>query len=187
MYTSIDYTSKTLQPDGYSCQAYSVSISAAVTEQFCWLCMVAMLLKLPSSRNCSSLSCRVACPGTVQAASCSNAGTSEHGETAGEKDWKEQEILFSEKKCCVIRSTSNTVKPALSDHPTVQEKVVVIDRWSLKQGSLNSGRFSMLCWTVANVVVRMRTINATISHVDLVEAVASCGGSLANLRCGCCF
>ena len=34
-----------------------------------------------------------------------------------------------------------TVKPALSDHPTVQEKVVVIDRWSLKQGSLNSGRF----------------------------------------------
>ena len=36
---------------------------------------------------------------------------------------------------------ANTVKPALSDHPTVQEKVVVIDRWSLKQGSLNSGRF----------------------------------------------
>ena len=35
----------------------------------------------------------------------------------------------------------NTVKPALSDHPTVQEKVVVIDRWSLKQGSLKSGRF----------------------------------------------
>ena len=34
-----------------------------------------------------------------------------------------------------------TVKPALSDHPTVQEKVVVIDRWSLKQGSLNSGQF----------------------------------------------
>ena len=77
-----------------------------------------------------------------------------------------------------------TVKPALSDHPTVQEKVVVIDRWSLKQGSLNSGRFSKLCWTVANVVERMRTINATISHVDRVQAVASCGGSLANLRCG---
>ena len=35
----------------------------------------------------------------------------------------------------------STVKPALSDHPTVQEKVVVIDRWSLKQGTLNSGRF----------------------------------------------
>ena len=35
----------------------------------------------------------------------------------------------------------HTVKPALSDHPTVQEKVVVVDRWSLKQGSLNSGRF----------------------------------------------
>ena len=82
-----------------------------------------------------------------------------------------------------------TVKPALSNHPTVQEKVVVIDRWSLKQGSLNSGRFSKLCWTVANVVVRMRTINATISHVDRVQAVApaSCGGSLANLRCGGCF
>ena len=36
-------------------------------------------------------------------------------------------------------------------------------------------------------MVRMRTINATISHVDLVQAVASCGGSLANLRCGGCF
>ena len=37
--------------------------------------------------------------------------------------------------------STGTVKPALSDHPTVQEKVVVIDRWSLKQGSLNSGWF----------------------------------------------
>ena len=80
-----------------------------------------------------------------------------------------------------------TVKPALSDHPTVQEKVVVIDRWSLKQGSLNSGRFSKLSWTVANVVVRMRTINATISHVDRVQAATPFGGALANLRCGGCF
>ena len=36
-------------------------------------------------------------------------------------------------------------------------------------------------------MVRMRTINATISHVDLVQAVASCGGSLANFRCGGCL
>ena len=36
-------------------------------------------------------------------------------------------------------------------------------------------------------MVRMRTINATISQVDLVQAVASCGNSLANLRCGGCF
>ena len=34
-----------------------------------------------------------------------------------------------------------SAKPALSDHPTVQEKVAVIDRWFLKQGSLNSGWF----------------------------------------------
>ena len=80
-----------------------------------------------------------------------------------------------------------TVKPALSDHPTVQEKVVVIDRWSLKQGSLKSGIHSKLCWTLANVVERTRTIYVAISHVDLVQAVASCGGSLANLRCGGCF
>ena len=36
-------------------------------------------------------------------------------------------------------------------------------------------------------MVRMRTIKATISHVNLVQAVASCGGSLANLHCGGCF
>ena len=36
-----------------------------------------------------------------------------------------------------------TVKPALSlsDHPMVQEKAAVIDRWSLNQGSVDSGRF----------------------------------------------
>ena len=57
-----------------------------------------------------------------------------------------------------------TVKPALSDHPTVQEKVVVIDRWSLKQGSWIQADFWKLCWTVANVVERTRTIYVTISH-----------------------
>ena len=91
---------------------------------------------------------------------------------------------------CTHNSTctfTHTVKPALSDHPTVQEKVVVIDRWSLKQGSWIQADFSKLCWTVANVVERTRTIYVTISHVDLVQAVASCGGSLANLRCGGCF
>ena len=40
---------------------------------------------------------------------------------------------------------------------------------------------------MANAVERTRTIYATKSHVDLVQAVGSCGGSLANLRCGGCF
>ena len=40
---------------------------------------------------------------------------------------------------------------------------------------------------MANVVVRTRTIHATISYVDLVQAVASCGGSFANLRCSGCL
>ena len=35
----------------------------------------------------------------------------------------------------------NTVKPVLSDHPTVQGKMVVIDRWSLKQGFPETDRF----------------------------------------------
>ena len=34
-----------------------------------------------------------------------------------------------------------TVKPVLSDHPTVQGKMVVIDRWSLKQGFPETDRF----------------------------------------------
>ena len=34
-----------------------------------------------------------------------------------------------------------TVKPVLSDHPTVQGKMVVIDRWSLKQGFPETYRF----------------------------------------------
>ena len=44
-------------------------------------------------------------------------------------------------KSAMAGVSETTVKPALSDHPTVQEKVVVIDRWSLKQGTMNSGRF----------------------------------------------
>ena len=56
--------------------------------------------------------------------------------------WKQAQILICAsllhfKHVCKVTK----VKPALSDHPTVQEKVVVIDRWSRKQGSLNSGRF----------------------------------------------
>ena len=34
-----------------------------------------------------------------------------------------------------------TVKPVLSDHPTVQGKMVVVDRWSLKQGFPQTDRF----------------------------------------------
>ena len=37
--------------------------------------------------------------------------------------------------------TFGTVKPVLSDHPTVQGKMVVIDRWSLKQGFPQTDRF----------------------------------------------
>ena len=40
---------------------------------------------------------------------------------------------------------------------------------------------------IANVVVRTRSIYAMIIRVNLVHAVASCGGFLANLRCGGCF
>ena len=35
----------------------------------------------------------------------------------------------------------HTVKPVFSDHPTVQGKVVVVDRWSLKQGFPETDRF----------------------------------------------
>ena len=52
-----------------------------------------------------------------------------------------------------------TVKPVLSDHPTVQGK--------LFRSTVNS--------TVANVAVRTRSIYAMIIHVNLVQAVASCG------------
>ena len=45
-------------------------------------------------------------------------------------DWR---TLWNELLFYSCRKVS-TVKPVLSDHPTVQGKVVVIDRWSLKQG-----------------------------------------------------
>ena len=35
----------------------------------------------------------------------------------------------------------DTVKPVLSDQPTVQGKMVVTDRWSLKQGFPETDRF----------------------------------------------
>ena len=39
------------------------------------------------------------------------------------------------------RWKKSTVKPVLCDHPTVQGKMVVIDRWSLKQGFPETGSF----------------------------------------------
>ena len=39
------------------------------------------------------------------------------------------------------RQDPDTVKPVFSDHPTVQGKMVVIDRWSLKQGFPETDRF----------------------------------------------
>ena len=70
--------------------------------------------------------------------------------------------IFADRGCaspkfCVMviapffHENRSTVKPALSDHPTVQEKVVVIDRWSLKQGSLNSGRFSEVLFNIGEL------------------------------------
>ena len=88
---------------------------------------------------------------------------------------------------CTVHGECTTVKPVLSDHPMVQEKVVVVDRWSLKQGSSGLPRkqtdFSKLCWRVTSVVhvVRTRLVFATIiSHTNLVQAVASCSGSLTT-------
>ena len=40
-----------------------------------------------------------------------------------------------------VRKRTTTVKPVLSDHRTVQGKVVVVDRWSLKQGFPETDRF----------------------------------------------
>ena len=67
-----------------------------------------------------------------------------------------------------------TVKPVSSDHPTVLEKVVVIDRSS--QGSPKYD-FPKLSWKVTNAMVHMSTVCTTASHVDLVQVVASRGGS----------
>ena len=92
-----------------------------------------------------------------------------------------------EHNACPKCRNPHTVKPTLSDHPTVQEKEVVIDRWTRFPEFRPIFRSFVERWTVSSVVERTRTIYATISHLDLVQAVASCGGSLANLRCGGCF
>ena len=92
-----------------------------------------------------------------------------------------------EHNACPKCRNPHTVKPTLSDHPTGQEKEVVIDRWTRFPEFRPIFRSFVERWTVSNVVERTRTIYATISHVDLVQAVASCDGSLANLRCGGCF
>ena len=80
-----------------------------------------------------------------------------------------------------------TVKPALSDHPMVQEKVVVIDRWSLKQGSLNSGRFFEALLSGGE----RRGTHAYDQRNDKSRHPGASGGlvwgSLANLCCGGCF
>ena len=68
------------------------------------------------------------------------------------------------------------------DHPTVQEKMVIIDRWSRKQGSPKYD-FPKLFRTVAIVVVWTRSVHATQSHIDLLQAVASRDGSHSQ-TCG---
>ena len=56
---------------------------------------------------------------------------------------------------------ASTVKPVLSDHPTVQGKMVVIDRWSLEQGFPETDSFlEALLNSCRNVVVRTRSIYA---------------------------
>ena len=96
-------------------------------------------------------------------------------------------LLLKDKIFADERRREATVKPVLSNHPTVQGKVVVKDRWSLKEGFPKQTDFSKLCWTVTNVVVRTRLIYVMTIHVNLVQAVASCDSFLANLRCGGCF
>ena len=58
--------------------------------------------------------------------------------------------LNNNKLAAQTRSRGASVKPVSSDHPTVQGKVVVIDRWSLIQGSLKQTDFpsSVEQWTV---------------------------------------
>ena len=69
------------------------------------------------------------------------------------------------------------VKTALSHHPTVQEKVVVIDRGSLKQGSLNmlnSGRYfeALLIhlWTLSRTFLGVCTHPYTGARVSSTYA-----------------
>ena len=58
----------------------------------------------------------------------------------------------------------------------MQEKLVVLDMWSLEEGSPKHTNFPKLCWGVAIVVERTRKVYKTTSHVDLVQAVVSLGG-----------
>ena len=81
------------------------------------------------------------------------------------------------------RVFQHTVKPVLSDHPTVQGKMVVIDRWSLKQGFPETDRFfeALLnsCERCGMHTFDLRTDNSRQSGAS--------GGFPANLRCGDCF
>ena len=61
---------------------------------------------------------------------------------------------------------TSTEKPVLSDHPTVQGKMVVIDRWSLKQGFAQTGRF------FEALLNSSERCGAMAIHVSLVQAVA---------------
>ena len=86
---------------------------------------------------------------------------------------------------------SYTVKPVLSDHPTVHGKMVVIDRWSLKQGLPETDRF---CEALLNSCERCGThtfdLRSTCKPYDSSRQSGASGGLiigggfLANLRCG---
>ena len=62
--------------------------------------------------------------------------------------------------------------------------MVVIDRWSLKQGFPETDRFFEALLNSYEHCGRTRLIYAMTIHVNVVQAVASCGSFLANLRCG---
>ena len=67
----------------------------------------------------------------------------------------------------------------------MQGKVVVVDRWSLKQGFPETDRFFE---GLLNSCERCGTHAFDLRNdVNLVQAVASCDSFLANLRCGGCF
>ena len=80
-----------------------------------------------------------------------------------------------------------TVKPVLSDHPTVQGKMVVIDRWSLKQGFPETDSFLE---ALLNSCERCGTHAFDLRNDNSRQSGASGGlmrWFLANLRCGGCF
>ena len=81
----------------------------------------------------------------------------------------------------------HTVKPVLSDHPTVQGKMVVIDRWFLKQGFPQTDRFFE---ALLNSCERCGVHEFDLRNGNSRQSGASgglCSGFLANLRCGGCF